>query len=99
MLNVVASFALGFAAPAAAHASAAGGAFTAGRLWATIDAVVGLAGAILASRALSRSARGIGHGGRNGAIVAMVVGLIVIAYAGLHLTIFTGGFGSGSGRA
>jgi uncharacterized protein DUF6223 len=72
---------------------------TPGRLWATIDAVVGLASAILAGRALARSAGRIGNGGRNGAIVAMVTGLIVIAYAVLHLKIFTGDFGTGAGRA
>ena len=72
---------------------------TPGRLWATTDAVVGLISAILAGRALSRSTRRIGNGGRNGAIVAMVVGLIVSAYAVLHLNVFTGGFGTGAGRA
>jgi hypothetical protein len=72
---------------------------TPGRLWATIDAVVGLVSAILAWRALARSAGRIGNGGRNGAMVAMVVGLIVIAYAVLHLNIFTGDFGTGAGRA
>jgi Family of unknown function (DUF6223) len=45
-------------------------------------------------RGLARSG-----GGRNGAIVAMVVGGIVIAYAVVHLNIFTGGFGTGAGRA
>jgi hypothetical protein len=29
----------------------------------------------------------------------MVVGLIVVAYAVLHLNIFTGDFGTGAGRA
>jgi hypothetical protein len=72
---------------------------TPGRLWAAIDAVVGLASAILAGWALARSVGRIGNGGRNGAIVAMVVGLIVIAYAVLHLKIFTGDFGTGAGRA
>jgi Family of unknown function (DUF6223) len=76
------------------------GVTTAGRLWATIDAVVGLISASLAGLSLFRSAGRFGTGtGRRGAIVAAVVGLIVIAYAVLHLTIFTGGFGTGSGRA
>lgn len=73
--------------------------FTNGRLYSTIDAVVGVISAILAGLSLSRSARRIGNGGRNGAIVAALVGLIVIVYAGVHLTIFTGDFGTGSGRA
>ena len=72
---------------------------TPGRLWATIDALVGLVSAILAGRTPARSARRIGNGGRNGAIASMVVGLIVIAYAVLHLNIFTGDFGTGAGRA
>src|SRR5207249_4194646 len=72
---------------------------TPGRLGSTIDAVVGLVSAILAGWALARSAGRIGNGGRNGAIVAMVVGLIVIAYAVLHLNLFTGDFGTGRRRA
>jgi Family of unknown function (DUF6223) len=71
---------------------------TPGRLWATIDAVAGLVSAILAGWSLARSGR-TGKGGRNGAIVAMVVALIVIAYAVLHLNMFTGNFGTGGGRA
>ncbi|BFH65386.1 DUF6223 family protein [Paenibacillus azoreducens] len=76
------------------------GVTTPGRLWATIDAAVGLISAILAGLSLARSAGRVGTGsGRRGAIVAGVAGLIVIAYAVLHLTIFTGDFGTGSGRA
>ncbi|MDF2683276.1 MAG: hypothetical protein K0R47_4466 [Brevibacillus sp.] len=76
------------------------GVTTPGRLWATMDAAVGLISAILAGLSLARSAGRFGTGsGRRGAIVAAVVGLIVIAYAVLHLTIFTGDFGTGSGRA
>jgi len=72
--------------------------FTPGRSWATIDMVVGLITAVMAGLSLRRSTRGIGNGGRNGAIVAMVVGLIVIAYAFVHVTIFPGGPGTGDGR-
>jgi hypothetical protein len=73
---------------------------TPGRLWATIDAAVGLISAILAGLSLLRSAGRFGTGtGRGVAVVSAVVGLIVIAYAVLHLTIFTGGFGTGGGRA
>lgn len=73
---------------------------TPGRLWATVDAVVGLMSAILAGLSLARSAGRFGTGsGRRGAIVAVVVGLIVIAYGTLHLTLYTGDFGTGDGRA
>lgn len=76
------------------------GVTTPGRLWATIDAVVGLISAILAGLALARSSGRLGTGsGRRGAIVAAVVGLIVIAYAVVHLNLFTGDFGTGDGRA
>jgi hypothetical protein len=71
--------------------------FTSGRLYSTIDAVVGLISAVIGGLSLRRSIRS--NGGRSGAIGAGVVGLIVIAYAGVHLTIFTGDFGTGGGRA
>ncbi|MBS4201277.1 hypothetical protein KHA93_16695 [Bacillus sp. FJAT-49732] len=72
---------------------------TTGRLWVTMDAVVGLVSAILAGISLARSAGRFGIGsGRRGAIVSMVVGLLVIAYAGVHVTIFPGGPGTGDGR-
>lgn len=73
---------------------------TAGRLWATMDAVAGLISAVIGGLSLARSNGRIGTGsGRRGAIAAAVLGLIVIAYALLHLTLFTGDFGTGSGRA
>lgn len=76
------------------------GVITPGRLWATIDAVVGLISAIFAGLSLARSAGRFGTGsGQRGATVAVVMGLIVIAYAVLHMTIFTGDFGTGDGRA
>lgn len=91
------------AVPTIASAEATNGnvmyGLTSGRLWATMDAVVGLISAVIGGLSLVRSVRRIGNGGRNGAIVAMVLGVIVIAYAGVHLTIFTGDFGTGAGRA
>ncbi|MGF9965359.1 DUF6223 family protein [Bacillus rhizoplanae] len=88
------------ASAAAANGNVGYGVITPGRLWATIDAVVGLISAILAGLSLARSAGRFGSGsGRRGAIVAAVIGLIVIVYAGLHLTIYTGDFGTGDGRA
>ncbi|MCZ8515301.1 DUF6223 family protein [Paenibacillus filicis] len=72
---------------------------TPGRLWATMDAVVGLISAVIGGLSLARSAGRIGTGsGRRGAIVALVMALIVIAYAGVHVTIFPGGPGTGDGR-
>ena len=38
------------------------------------------------------------HHGRDGAIVALVLGLIGMVLAGLHLATSTGGIGTGSGR-
>ncbi|WP_079911021.1 DUF6223 family protein [Paenibacillus sp. 32352] len=74
--------------------------FTTGRLWAAMDALVGLISAIIGGLSLARSAGRIGNGsGRRGAIVAIVMAVVVIVYAGLHLTNFTGDFGTGSGKA
>ncbi|MED1859847.1 DUF6223 family protein [Brevibacillus reuszeri] len=82
------------------HGNVGYGVTTPGRLWATIDAVVGLISAIFAGMSLARSTGRFGTGsGRRGASVAAVTGLIVIAYAMLHLTRFTGDFGTGDGRA
>ena len=76
------------------------GVSTPGRLWATIDAAVGLISAIVAGFSLARSRTRPGPGaGRHAAIVAGILGLIVVVYALLHLTVFTGAFGTGSGRA
>lgn len=72
---------------------------TTGRIWATVDAFVGLIIAILAGMSLFRSIRGIGNGGRKGAIISIVVAPIVIIYAKIHMSIFPGGFGTGDGRA
>ncbi|WP_152402581.1 DUF6223 family protein [Paenibacillus cellulositrophicus] len=88
------------ASAAAANGNVGYGAATPGRIWASLDAMLGLIGAILGGLSLARSAGRFGKGsGRRGAIVSGVVGLIVIVYALLHLTIFTGDFGTGSGRA
>ncbi|MCQ6557272.1 DUF6223 family protein [Paenibacillus mendelii] len=72
---------------------------TTGRIWSTVDAFVGLMNAIFAGLSLSRSIRRIGNGGRNGAIISVVVALIVIVYALIHMTMFPGDFGTGDGRA
>lgn len=67
------------------------------RLWATTAVGVGLAGLIVGSMALVRAARRIGNHGRNGAIVAVVAGVIALANGGLNLAVATGGPGTGNG--
>lgn len=93
--------------PTIAYAEAANGnvgygVTTPGRLWATIDAMVGLISAIFAGVSLARSTGRVStqaRSGRRGAILSGSAGLIVIVYAGLHLTLYTGDFGTGDGRA
>ena len=65
---------------------------TEGRARANIAAAVGLISAIAGATALIRSA------GRTG-IAAVVLGLIAIVLSVVHLATFTGGFGTGGGRA
>ncbi|MEU8300540.1 DUF6223 family protein [Micromonospora sp. NPDC048909] len=96
--------AFGFAAPAAAHSSlqpAAADAFTmsAGRLGASVAAVVGLIGVVIGGLALARPATRIGTAnGRGGAVVALVAGLIGIVLGGLVVATSDGGIGTGNGR-
>jgi hypothetical protein len=67
------------------------------RLWATTAAGLGLAGVIIGSMALGRAAGRIGNHGRNGAIVALVAGIIALVNGGLNLAFATGGPGTGNG--
>lgn len=99
LLSLIALGVMACGSAASGNSAASVSGMTPGRLWATIDAVVGLIGVVIGGLSLARSAGRIGNGGRNGAIVAVAVGLIVIAYAVLHLNIFTGGLGTGAGRA
>lgn len=75
-----------------------------GRLLPSTAALVGLIGVLVGGRALARSARrsaprvGTGNG-RAGAIVAMVIGPIVMVIGGLHTVFSGGGFGTGNGLA
>ncbi|MEV4656725.1 DUF6223 family protein [Micromonospora sp. NPDC049301] len=95
---------LGLAAPAAAHVSgqpvaADVGTMSAGRLGASVAAVLGLAGVIIAGLALGRPTSRIGTGnGRLGASVALAVGLIGIALGGLVAATSDSGIGTGNGR-
>ena len=65
---------------------------TAGRTRSLVAAVVGLISLVIGGLALARSAGRIG-------IVALVLGLICVVLSVVHLGSYTGGFGTGSGRA
>jgi len=67
------------------------------RLWATAAVALGLAGVIIGTMALVRATRRIGNRGRNGAILALVAGIIAVINGGLNLAVATGGPGSGNG--
>jgi hypothetical protein len=71
----------------------AAGEITSGRARSLVGAVVGLISLVVGGLALARSA------GRAGAIMALVLGLLGIILSVVHLSTFTGGFGTGSGRA
>ncbi|MEU4451763.1 DUF6223 family protein [Nocardioides sp. NPDC023903] len=70
---------------------------TTGRLWATLAAFVGLAGAVAGAAALSRAVRGIGNHGRNGAVVALGCGTISVVVGVVNLLVADGGPGTGNG--
>lgn len=70
---------------------------TAARFWATAAALLGLVGAVIGGLALARSVRRIGNGGRKGAIVALVSGLIAVVGGALNLAVADGGPGTGNG--
>jgi hypothetical protein len=92
----------GFAVPAAAHvfvqpAAVDAYTLTSARFWATSAALLGLVGAVVGGLALARSVRRIGNGGRKGAIVALVSGLIAVVGGALNLAVADGGPGTGNG--
>ena len=70
----------------------AAGEITTGRARSLVGGVVGLISVIVGGLALARAA------GRLG-IVALMLGLIAMILSVIHLATFTGGFGTGSGRA
>jgi hypothetical protein len=62
--------------------------------------ILGLISLIISWRARSRSVAGIGNKGRNGAVVALLLGAIAIVLSIIHLSVTAGAvFGSGSGKA
>ncbi|MFJ3339280.1 DUF6223 family protein [Streptomyces sp. NPDC086766] len=90
------------AAPAAAHALAQSGevgayTLTAARFWATSAALLALVGVVIGGLALARSGRRIGNGGENGAVVALVSGLIAVVGGAVNLAVADGGPGTGNG--
>ncbi|MEU0315666.1 DUF6223 family protein [Nocardioides sp. NPDC006273] len=70
---------------------------TTGRLWATLAAFVGLAGAVAGAAALTWAVRGAGNRGRNGAFVALVCGAIALVVGIVNLFVADGGPGTGNG--
>lgn len=90
------------AAPAVAYVSVQAAdvdahTLTAARFWASLAALLALAAVIIGKRALTRSARRIGDGGRRGAIVALVSGGIAALGGALNLAVADGGPGTGNG--
>ncbi|ELS54996.1 hypothetical protein STVIR_4177 [Streptomyces viridochromogenes Tue57] len=86
----------GLAAPAAAHASAqpvaAGVTYlSAGRLGASVAAVVALIGVVVGGLALARPA------GRLGTVVPLVAGLVGVGLGALVVATAEGGLGTGNG--
>lgn len=94
----------GFAAPAVANVSAQPTAadvyaMSAGRLGASVAAVLGLAGAIIGGLALARPTGRIGtSNGLLGATMALAGGLIGLALGGLVVATSDSGIGTGNGR-
>ncbi len=93
---------LGSAAPATAHVviqstAASAAAFTLGRSWSVVAVLLGLTGAIVGGRALTRSPDRCNIGRGRGGMVALVTGLIGAGAGGLVVVAADGGPGTGSG--
>ena len=67
------------------------------RLWATSAALVGLIGVGAGALALFRAVRRTGHGGRNGAVLALASGGIAASNGAANLVVADGGPGTGNG--
>ncbi|MCO1655315.1 hypothetical protein KDL28_09635 [Pseudonocardia sp. S2-4] len=72
---------------------------TPARIWASAAALVALVGVVVGGRALARSRRGTGDGGRRGAVVALVAGLTGAVNGAVNLAVADGGLGTGNGVA
>ncbi len=89
----IASFLLWDAAPAAAQGVIATGS---GRAGATVAGIVALLGVVAGGVAARRTDA---RAGRDGAIAALVLGVVGMALGALHLATTVGGVGTGNGRA
>lgn len=69
-----------------------------GRPVATLAALVALTSIFIGRQALKRAARGIDTA-RQKATLALVLGVVSTVYSIIHLMLFTGDFGTGSGKA
>jgi len=68
------------------------------RLWATMSALLALAGVVVGGLELTRSARRIGsRSSYTGTIVAVMAGFVAIASGALNLGLADGGPGTGNG--
>lgn len=97
IIKVAAGVLFLFTAPIAVFASNGAGTIGSGRLLPSIAMLAGLTGVIIGRKALKR-VRHTG-GGRSGAIIAMVLGLISLSIGSLHAANSAGSFGTGNGLA
>ena len=68
------------------------------RLWATMSALLAVAGVVIAGLALARPSSRFGSAsGRHGAIGSLAAGLIALVNGGLNLAVANGGPGTGNG--
>lgn len=72
---------------------------TKGRLAGTAAALLALAGVVIAVVARRRATRGVGHGGRRGALVAALAAAAGIVLAVIVLAVADGGLNTGNGVA
>ncbi|MEU1606347.1 DUF6223 family protein [Micromonospora matsumotoense] len=88
----------GFAAPASAQQAAVGvTTMSAGRLGATLAALLGLTGLVIGGLALGRPTGRLGVG-RRGAVLALTAGVAGMALGGLVVATSDSGIGTGNGR-
>lgn len=86
------------ATPAAAQSAEVGAyTLTTARFWATVAALVGLAGAVVGGVARVRARRRTGNLGRNGALVALGAGVVAVVGGVVNLLVADGGPGTGNG--
>jgi hypothetical protein len=68
------------------------------RLWATMTALLALAGVVVGGLALARPAGRFGAtSGQSGAMAALTAGIVAVVNGGLNLAMASGGPGTGNG--